>query len=217
MIQASDNNMNVSDKLCMEQHYGVNYADNTLGEKGCICLCEKLWTFLATPAPEVVNLTIEEKAEIIVKELTIEKKNTTINLRKYVSVMDYRPTSVGIGIVAGTIILFVLAIVVIIDLSSTWHVIEPFLLKVLYYLKPPVNRRAPFTQANATESVDSFELENPSKCAHTALSQISGVGWFLRERSVYRQIAPNDTRIHLASELSKNKRMIQSSQSTSEV
>ena len=85
------------------------------------CCCDTLSSFLREPPPDEVNLTVEEKIEKLVLELTVDKKNTTINRRKYTSATDNRRSAVGIGAVAGAIIFSVLGVVVLIDMSRIFH------------------------------------------------------------------------------------------------
>ncbi|XP_053407919.1 uncharacterized protein LOC123547651 [Mercenaria mercenaria] len=217
--------MNVTDTVCLLQQSEVN---NSAVTDNCSCLCEKLWTFLSAAPPEVVNLTVEEKVDIIVQELTVDKKNTTLNQRKYVSVMDYRTSSMSLGIVAGVIILSVIGVIIIIDLSTIWTEISNFLIKMFKVLKPPKSRiKTPIDghagKEDVTPNVAAEDFGNREKntenSENTSTNNISGVGWFLRERLVYRGIALENTKLELASSETNNKntRMSTHSALTSEV
>lgn len=205
--------MNVTNTVCAEHYLDVSITNVTDEGTPCTCLCDKLWTYLATPPPDMANLTIEQKVEIIVHELTVDKKNTTVSLRKYVSVMDYRPSAVGIGIVASAIILSVIVVIVIIDLSTIWHEILYVLHKVFVLLKL-TNTRHKHPIAELVENTSEIHvsittgdvLTTPDKdnnmgdregdvAQHHASSQLNGAGWWPRERAVYQSVFPDSTRL----------------------
>ena len=100
-----------------------------------LCCCDALSSFLREPPPEEANLTVEEKIEKMVTELTVDKKNTTLNRMKYTSATDNRKSAVGIGAVAGAIIFSVLGVVVLIDLSRLFHEIQRFFRAMFWTLK----------------------------------------------------------------------------------
>lgn len=91
--------------------------------------------FLQAPTTEEVKLTIEEKIEKIISELTVDRKNTTLNRMKYISATDNRPSSVGLGAVAGGIIFSVFGVIVLMDLSRLFHDIQRFIRKLLSFLQ----------------------------------------------------------------------------------
>ena len=80
--------------------------------------------FLHERADDEVVLTVEERIEQIVSELTVDKKNTSLNRMKYMSASDNRRSSVGIGAMAALIIFSVFGVIVLIDLSRIFHDIK---------------------------------------------------------------------------------------------
>jgi len=74
----ADNNVNVTDTRCAGELFSTTASSSnptgnvtSVQNATCTCLCQQLWTFMALPAVEKVNLTVEEKVEIIVKELKV--------------------------------------------------------------------------------------------------------------------------------------------------
>jgi hypothetical protein len=187
-----DTSPTVTDITCTLQQPNITVT-NTTNVKPCECLCEKLWTFLPNPLPETVNLTIEEKIEIIVNELSLDKKNTSSSLRKYVSVMDYRPSSIGIGIVAGAIIMAVIGIIIIMDLSTIWSQIHSFFLS-LFQMLPILNS----WRGGINPDLVRGSKESVSASTDQINDKVSSVGWFSRERLLYTSSDAEDTNIELA-------------------
>ena len=125
----------MSDNKCSPQNSTTTTPSITHDPNVCRCSCERLSDILREPPPEEANLTMEEKVEKIIAELTVDVKNTTANKRKYISATDRRPSSAGIGAVAGAIIFSVFGVIVLIDLSRIFHEIHQLLQTLLVTLK----------------------------------------------------------------------------------
>ena len=104
---------------------------------------------------------MEEKIEKLVLELTVDKKNTTINRRKYTSATDNRRSAVGIGAVAGAIIFSVLGVVVLIDMSRIFHDLQHIFRAIFKALSAIYN--------NIKQPVGASE-EDPSGSSSTGIS-----------------------------------------------
>lgn len=63
-------------------------------------------------------LTIEERIEILKKELTIDKTQTSMNKRKLISVSDNRTSARGLGVFGLSILILVPICIVLMDLTS---------------------------------------------------------------------------------------------------
>lgn len=169
--------MAVTDAICT--HAQESFS-NVTDIENCECLCEKLWTFLPVPLPTTVNLTVEEKIEIIVNELSVDKKNTSSNHRKYVSVMDYRSTSMGIGIIASVILAVIIGIIVLIDISSVYGEIRPYLLLILHNIR----------SGNRFDHVEK-NMNNLGRSNSQNTNKTSTLGWFSRENLLFKDTDTN--------------------------
>ena len=108
---------------------------------------------------------MEEKIEKLVLELTVDKKNTTINRRKYTSATDNRRSAVGIGAVAGAIIFSVLGVVVLIDMSRIFHDLKHIFRAIFKALSAIYN--------NIKQPVGA--LQDPSGSSSTGISKIDNM------------------------------------------
>ena len=158
-----DMNNTVTDVRCLPQRTAsppTHTTSRTSLPPG-YCCCDTLSSFLREPPPDEVNLTVEEKIEKLVLELTVDKKNTTINRRKYTSATDNRRSAVGIGAVAGAIIFSVLGVVVLIDMSRIFHDLQHILRAILKALSAIYN--------NVKQPVGAAH-EDPSGTSSTGIS-----------------------------------------------
>lgn len=92
--------------LLIKLHYGslwIHYYENFISESSCLCKCE------------VTNKTIEQKIADIVKEIKVDRKNTSAYRRKFYSAPDARPLSTGMGLTAGCILVSIAVGVVLMD------------------------------------------------------------------------------------------------------
>lgn len=62
----------------------------------CFCPCD----LMKPDSEEFLNLTAEEIVEKIVKEISVEKSNTSAHIRKQTSAKDHRPSAKGLGALA---------------------------------------------------------------------------------------------------------------------
>lgn len=93
--------------VCLSQlNYGnrwIHNSENFISESSCLCKCA------------VRNKTIEQKIADIVKEIQVDRKKTSVYLRKFYSAPDARPLSTGMGLTAGCILVSIGVGVVIMD------------------------------------------------------------------------------------------------------
>ncbi|KAH3827975.1 hypothetical protein DPMN_129921 [Dreissena polymorpha] len=80
----------------------------------CICNTEAEWG----------NLTNDEIIQILVKELTIDPSQTTVERSKRESRQDPRVSSANMGRLAIAVILIILAAVIIPDLITLWRALN---------------------------------------------------------------------------------------------
>lgn len=78
----------------------------------CECPCIMVGN---TTSPQ---LTLEERIEILKKELTIDKTQTSMNKRKLISVSDNRMSAKGLGVFGLSILILVPICIVLMDLTS---------------------------------------------------------------------------------------------------
>ncbi|XP_033757661.1 uncharacterized protein LOC117340021 [Pecten maximus] len=76
----------------------------------CYCTCNPYLT-LDDPL-------VKQKIQELIETLSISKKNTSANRRKYISVADNRPSARGIGYVGAAILVASLGSIILLDLST---------------------------------------------------------------------------------------------------
>ena len=122
-----DNNTEVTNSKCSGE--GNSTAKPPIStcpprRRSCPCNCDLVTTFLRDPVDDEEVLTVEERTEQIVSELTVDKKNTTLSRMRYMSARDNRTSAVGIGAVAALIIFSIIGVIVLIDLTRMIHDIK---------------------------------------------------------------------------------------------
>lgn len=84
----------------------------TTTEGICECPCQRSEETTSPP------LTIDQKIEIMKRELTIDKTKTSKSKRKLISVSDERPSAKGLGVFGLAILVLVPVCILLIDLTS---------------------------------------------------------------------------------------------------
>ncbi|VDI73975.1 Hypothetical predicted protein [Mytilus galloprovincialis] len=84
----------------------------TTTEGNCECPCQRSEDTTGPP------LTIDQKIEIMKRELTIDKTKTSKSKRKLISVSDERPSAKGLGVFGLAILVLVPVCILLIDLTS---------------------------------------------------------------------------------------------------
>ncbi|XP_069119293.1 uncharacterized protein [Argopecten irradians] len=76
----------------------------------CYCTC--------SPYLTLDDPLVKEKINELIETLSISKKNTSANRRKYISVADNRPSARGIGYIGAAILVVSLGSIILLDLST---------------------------------------------------------------------------------------------------
>ncbi|XP_060085513.1 uncharacterized protein LOC132564915 [Ylistrum balloti] len=87
----------------------VSRTTVTTSQQMCVCSCN------TANQPE---LTIEEKVEQLKRELTVNKKNTSLHKRKFISASDDRISATGIGSFGVGMLVIVLLSICVMDLGT---------------------------------------------------------------------------------------------------
>ncbi|OWF38343.1 uncharacterized protein LOC110466380 [Mizuhopecten yessoensis] len=87
----------------------------------CYCTC--------SPYLTLDDPLVKQKLQELIDTLSISKKNTSANRRKYISVADNRPSARGIGYVGAAILVTALGSIVLLDISTFFRNVKHLTLK----------------------------------------------------------------------------------------
>ncbi|XP_060076571.1 sperm receptor for egg jelly-like [Ylistrum balloti] len=87
----------------------------------CYCTC--------SPYLTLDDPLVKQKIQELIDTLSIPKKNTSANRRKYISVADNRPSARGIGYVGAAILMAALGSIILLDLSTFFRHVKHLTLK----------------------------------------------------------------------------------------